>query len=511
MPLSGLGALGYKRYWTLAIMRFLEHAPSHVTLESIQAGTAMTLEDIYNTLVSLDMITVRESSTPTSAAFSPYKNPRFRKSGAIKKGPKAPPRNAAQSNGQDGPPPFVPPPNYSIHWDRTQVAQFLADYAKKDNYILRPEKLKWSPLVFTRTLQTKPLDIGVRIPMDVLEDPWPSAVETVVDQLAGPSEPKGVSGLATEEGVDLALGASPVVSRSLFSEQPESATTAVAENTLLATPPRELSLRRTRSSRGASKSPSFTNLRASPTKRIRANHHAIPEEDDEDVPNESEAGNEPPNGSSRVSVGRSTPTVPRIRTSPHKRRIESSPEPDTDTTTPPLAPPTPITPPVVPSAEEMNTPSPGPLEMPRDYHLASHREIPNGKPLTNGHSHHSEYVDVNGLNGNHLNGYTSYVPGDLPTPLSQVSRVVSSNGQGTDEGGSVAPENPTFKVEHQSVPPFHRSEPGARGDCATISHTYQAIPTHYELYDEDALGEEDAEGEEDPEIETGVKGESIEL
>ncbi|KZT42163.1 histone acetyltransferase, MYST superfamily, partial [Sistotremastrum suecicum HHB10207 ss-3] len=48
-PLSGLGALGYKRYWTLAIMRFLEHAPSHVTLESIQAGTAMTLEDIYNT------------------------------------------------------------------------------------------------------------------------------------------------------------------------------------------------------------------------------------------------------------------------------------------------------------------------------------------------------------------------------------------------------------------------------------------------------------------------------
>lgn len=35
-PLSGLGALGYKNYWTLAIMRFLEKAPDKVRLE----GTA---------------------------------------------------------------------------------------------------------------------------------------------------------------------------------------------------------------------------------------------------------------------------------------------------------------------------------------------------------------------------------------------------------------------------------------------------------------------------------------
>ena len=32
-PLSALGALGYKNYWTLAIMRYLDTAPDDPTLE----------------------------------------------------------------------------------------------------------------------------------------------------------------------------------------------------------------------------------------------------------------------------------------------------------------------------------------------------------------------------------------------------------------------------------------------------------------------------------------------
>ena len=32
-PLSGLGALGYKKYWTLAVMRFLSVAPEGIRLE----------------------------------------------------------------------------------------------------------------------------------------------------------------------------------------------------------------------------------------------------------------------------------------------------------------------------------------------------------------------------------------------------------------------------------------------------------------------------------------------
>lgn len=32
-PLSALGAIGYRKYWTLAVMRYLQHAPDKVTLE----------------------------------------------------------------------------------------------------------------------------------------------------------------------------------------------------------------------------------------------------------------------------------------------------------------------------------------------------------------------------------------------------------------------------------------------------------------------------------------------
>lgn len=32
-PLSALGALGYRNYWTLALMRYLDTAPSGIQLE----------------------------------------------------------------------------------------------------------------------------------------------------------------------------------------------------------------------------------------------------------------------------------------------------------------------------------------------------------------------------------------------------------------------------------------------------------------------------------------------
>ena len=34
-PLSALGALGYRKYWTLAIMRYLDTAPDNPRLEGI--------------------------------------------------------------------------------------------------------------------------------------------------------------------------------------------------------------------------------------------------------------------------------------------------------------------------------------------------------------------------------------------------------------------------------------------------------------------------------------------
>ena len=49
-PLSALGALGYKNYWTLSLMRYLDTAPPNPRLEgrpveSLAHGTELMLYD----------------------------------------------------------------------------------------------------------------------------------------------------------------------------------------------------------------------------------------------------------------------------------------------------------------------------------------------------------------------------------------------------------------------------------------------------------------------------------
>ena len=40
-PLSGLGALGYRNYWTLALMRYLQTAPANPRLEGLFASLSV--------------------------------------------------------------------------------------------------------------------------------------------------------------------------------------------------------------------------------------------------------------------------------------------------------------------------------------------------------------------------------------------------------------------------------------------------------------------------------------
>ncbi|KAI5892790.1 uncharacterized protein SCHCODRAFT_02301541 [Schizophyllum commune H4-8] len=77
-PLSGLGALGYRNYWKLAVHRYLATAPDNPRLEDISAATSMTIEDVYNTLKLLDFIDVRPS-TPPSIRPSPGQAIKFPK------------------------------------------------------------------------------------------------------------------------------------------------------------------------------------------------------------------------------------------------------------------------------------------------------------------------------------------------------------------------------------------------------------------------------------------------
>uniref|UniRef100_A0A8H7Y3Q1 Histone acetyltransferase n=1 Tax=Psilocybe cubensis TaxID=181762 RepID=A0A8H7Y3Q1_PSICU len=171
-PLSSLGALGYKNYWTLAINRFLEKAPDNIRLEDISSATSMTIEDVCNTLVQLNMIYIREA-TPPPIRPSPgqsIKFPKGRKNGLPRKQLQRLQSHSATPNGHSGSAQdkdrdgggagagdgsgkgaFVPPKHYEIRWDREKVDAYLRKWEAKGYLALKPEKLQWTPYIVART------------------------------------------------------------------------------------------------------------------------------------------------------------------------------------------------------------------------------------------------------------------------------------------------------------------------------------------------------------------------
>ncbi|KAF9266517.1 hypothetical protein L218DRAFT_996694 [Marasmius fiardii PR-910] len=157
-PLSGLGALGYKNYWTLSLMRYLETAPDGPLLEDISAATSMTIEDIYNTLAQQGMITHSPASPPVRPSpGQSIKYPKGRKSGIAR-------RHLQRTQTSDKPAEdaakglFVAPTHYEIHWDRDKVSQYLTAWEAKGYLTLKPEKLKWSPFFSNHTKKTEALE-----------------------------------------------------------------------------------------------------------------------------------------------------------------------------------------------------------------------------------------------------------------------------------------------------------------------------------------------------------------
>ncbi|KAJ7746391.1 hypothetical protein B0H16DRAFT_1726567 [Mycena metata] len=154
-PLSALGALGYKNYWTLALMRYLATAPDHPRLEDICFATSMTMEDVHKTLVQQDMITVREA-TPPRVRPSPgqsIKYPKGRKNGVARRNLQR--TQTADKANTDREAPFVPPTQYEIRWDRDIVTDYLRNWESKGYLTLKAEKLQWSPYILAKTHKTE--------------------------------------------------------------------------------------------------------------------------------------------------------------------------------------------------------------------------------------------------------------------------------------------------------------------------------------------------------------------
>ena len=152
-PLSKLGALAYGRYWQLAVYKYLRNAPDRVTLEDIARHARMQLEDVYNTLVQHHMITVPPSSPPPSGRGTPTKRRSAIGVGIARKNLI---RRATDISLGVRPEPLADgrggvPKEYQVHWDRNIVREWLERYEAKGLAKLKPEKLRWSPYLVSRS------------------------------------------------------------------------------------------------------------------------------------------------------------------------------------------------------------------------------------------------------------------------------------------------------------------------------------------------------------------------
>lgn len=176
-PLSDLGLLSYRNYWTLAVFYYLRMAPDEVTMDDISRGTAMQLEDIYYVLREQDMIVIYDgvnanNRTPATSKYrardghatgsttipamttkaSSAVEPQPRKRGRPPLHPRAPPAADLPSyKERDKNAATCLPRDYRIHFDRDYVIAHLKNYEAKGYLKVRADKLKWTPFLVSRS------------------------------------------------------------------------------------------------------------------------------------------------------------------------------------------------------------------------------------------------------------------------------------------------------------------------------------------------------------------------
>ncbi|CEH19130.1 histone acetyltransferase mst2 [Ceraceosorus bombacis] len=197
-PLSDLGLLSYRNYWTLAVFAFLRSAPDRVKLEDITAATAMTTDDVLYVLREQDMITLHTagSSRVRTPATAKYKS---REGGDASQSPE---RSSSATRGssrrgrlrgvgaanraaaahKDKESALTIPKDYNIHFDRAYIQAHLKTYESKGYLKVRPEKLHWTPFLFTRSY-SQPAALPLPT-LDTTVDPVAAATATTTDEAA---------------------------------------------------------------------------------------------------------------------------------------------------------------------------------------------------------------------------------------------------------------------------------------------------------------------------------------
>ncbi|KAJ6577410.1 acyl-CoA N-acyltransferase [Mycena capillaripes] len=359
-PLSALGALGYKNYWTLALMRYLATAPDRPRLEDICVATSMTMEDVHATLIQQEMITVREM-TPPRIRPSPgqsIKFPKGRKNGVarrhLQRTQTADKANKADPEASKGP--FVPPTQYEIRWDRDNVTEYLRNWESKGYLQLKPEKLQWSPYILAKTHKTEALsaaDTSTLMTTAKLAQRGLVNGNGVITNGNGAHASSSSNGRSTPNGVAVPPIGSPVV-EDLFGElPPRSASPSDKEDGQMERD-RELASRlaedtpRTLRSRSGQQSLPATPKRGrgrprkgEPVEKGKGKEKPAEDEEDEKEEDDEPAEEEGRHLRSRgyapgLLLAQSPPTPRRVASPKKRRRVESSPEEDASSSTPPV-------------------------------------------------------------------------------------------------------------------------------------------------------------------------------
>ena len=176
----------------------------------------MTIEDVCNTLLHLKMIRTDDPvNRPKPMPGQAIKVLKGRKNGIARKHLQR--RDTHDDDKLKGP--FVAPTKYEIHWDPEEVERYLADMAAKNYVILKPEKLKWSPFIVSRSSKTEQLPTANSATAQALgaqamiaSDAVPAVVETprpVADlREAGEGQSQSPFDLFNDDDVENASGPS---------------------------------------------------------------------------------------------------------------------------------------------------------------------------------------------------------------------------------------------------------------------------------------------------------------
>lgn len=145
----------YKKYWRLAVFRFLRNSPDNPSLEDISKATSMTLMDVYQTLEDESMIETLDSPPPSYPVSNGTSTPSFSRRGRGRgRGGRlgsarrpTQPKSASPEATDEQP---IIPDRYIIQWDRDYVEAVLKKHEARGYLELAPERLKYHPFLVTR-------------------------------------------------------------------------------------------------------------------------------------------------------------------------------------------------------------------------------------------------------------------------------------------------------------------------------------------------------------------------